>query len=151
MTASERELLEHYFRATADRDWDLLTSIRHKDWTEDWPQTGERIVGSENWRLVHENYPGYPEINNGEVTGADPTYIVSPMFTLVRLSGAGDAWVVEGLNHYPDGSIYNIVKLIEIRDGKVRGETTYFSPQSDPPEWRSQWVERLEPADRDRG
>jgi hypothetical protein len=149
MARSERELLERYFRATADRDWDELASIRAHDWTELWPQTGERVVGNENWRLVHENYPGYPEINRGEFTGADPTYVVSPMFTLVRLSGAGDAWVAEGVNRYADGSVHHIVKLIEIRDDKVRAETTYFSPKSDPPEWRAQWVERLKPADRD--
>jgi hypothetical protein len=150
MAGSDRELIERYVQAEAARDWDALRSVRHADWVEAWPQSGEKIVGNDNWRLVHENFPGYPEFHAGRLEGPDPTYVVSPAFTLVRVSGAGDAWVVEGVNHYPDGSTYHIVKLIELRDGKVHGETTYFSLQSDPPAWRADWVERLEPADRDR-
>jgi len=151
VTGSGRELIERYVQAESDRDWDLLKAMRHADWVEAWPQSGEKIVGNDNWRQVHENFPAFPEFHFGRVEGADPTYVMSPAFTLVRLSGVGDAWVVEGVNHYADGSTYHVVKLVELRDGKVHAETTYFSPQSDPPEWRAKWVEHLEAADRDHG
>jgi hypothetical protein len=140
-----RELVEGYIQAEADRDWDTLQAMRHGDWTEAWPQSGERIVGDHNWRQVHENFPGYPDIHVGTIDGADPTYVMSPAFTLVKLSGVGDAWVMQGINRYADGSIFHIVKLIELRDDKVHAETTYFSPKSEPPGWRADWVELVEP------
>ena len=143
MTASGRELVERYIRAEAERDWDALDGMRHADWTETWPQTGERIVGSANWRRVHEDFPGYPEVQVGTVEGVDPDYVLSGAFTLVRLTGVGDAWVVQAMNRYADGSSYQVVKLVELRDDKVHAETTFFAPQSDAPEWRSAWVERI--------
>ena len=142
MTASGRELVERYMEAEAARDWSSLEAMRHQDWTETWPQTGERIVGSGNWRQIHENFPGYPEIKVGRVDGADPNYVLSGAFTLVRLTGVGDAWVAQAVNRYEDGSTYQIVKLLELRDDKVHAEITYFAPQSDAPDWRSSWVER---------
>jgi hypothetical protein len=151
MASSDRELIERYIQAEADLDWGALQSMRHQDWIEAWPQTGEKIVGNDNWRLVHENFPGYPEIHVSDVVGADASFVMSPAFTLVRISGAGDAWVVQGVGHYGDGSTHHIVKLLELRDGKVHAETTYFAPQSDPPEWRANWVERLDPSDQHQG
>jgi len=143
MTASGRELIEHYIQAEAARNWELLASMRHDDWTETWPQTGERIVGTGNWRSIHENFPGYPEIKLNNVDGADPDYVLSAAFTLVRLTGVGDAWVAQAVNRYTDGTTYRVVKLIELRDDKVHSETTYFSPETDAPEWRAGWVERV--------
>jgi hypothetical protein len=32
---------------------------------------------------------------------------------------------------------------MEFRDGKVARETIYFADPFEPPEWRSQWVERI--------
>jgi hypothetical protein len=148
MATSDRDLIERYIQAEAERDWDKLVAMRHDDWAEDWPQSGERIVGSVNWRLVHENFPGYPDIHVGKIEGADPVVVTTPAFTLVRLSGAGDAWVVQGINHYPDGSVYHIVKLVELRDARVHKETTYFSPRSDAPEWRAEWVQRVGQVDK---
>jgi hypothetical protein len=140
--ASERETVERYIQAEADRDWDTLTAMRHADFTETWPQSAERIVGDGNWRNVHENYPGYPDIDVHSTQGPEPTTVVTPSFTLVKLTGAGDAWVVQGINNYPDGSVYHLVKLVDLRDGKVHAETTYFAERGEAPQWRAQWVER---------
>ena len=37
----------------------------------------------------------------------------------------------------------NVVTIMEFRDGKVTHETHYYADPFEPPEWRSQWVERI--------
>ena len=54
---TNREIVEHYFKAYPS-DWATMARLRHADFVEDWPQSGERIVGHENYRSIHENYPG---------------------------------------------------------------------------------------------
>ena len=38
------------------------------------------------------------------------------------------------------------VNIMEFRDGKVVRETIYFGDPWEPPAWRAQWVELVEPA-----
>ncbi len=64
---------------------------------------------------------------------------------MVRISGAGDMHTAILKLRYPDGSTWFMVALIEVRDGLIGKSTTYFAPVFDAPEWRQQWVERLEP------
>src|SRR5919198_2124815 len=54
---TNREIVERYFAAYPS-DWETMGELRHPDFVEDWPQSGERIVGHENYRAIHENYPG---------------------------------------------------------------------------------------------
>jgi hypothetical protein len=43
---------------------------------------------------------------------------------------------------YADGSVYQAVCIMELRDGKVAKETDYFAEPFAAPQWRAQWVER---------
>jgi ketosteroid isomerase-like protein len=111
-------LFEHM---SADEEYD----VRHPDYVMEIPQSGERIRGRENMRLMQANYPGPPTIQ------------------LRRVVGAGDVWVVEGRSDY-DGRIYHVAMIVEFRDGKIVRETRYYADPFDAPEWRSQLVERME-------
>jgi hypothetical protein len=44
---------------------------------------------------------------------------------------------------YADGSVWFMATLLELRDGKIFRETSYFAPSSEAPEWRRAWVEPL--------
>ena len=141
--SDSRILLERYVAAIAARDWETVGRLRHQDWSTLWPQSGELIESHDNDVQINENFPGYPDISLRKVEGSDPSYAVTPAFTLVRLSGAGEAWVAEGLNHYPRGDVYHVVNLIELREGKVHKETVYFAAPFEAPEWRARWVRRI--------
>jgi hypothetical protein len=148
-----RALAERYAIAhNPPWDWDAMAEIVHPDYVEDWPQSGERIVGFENKRAILENYPGrLPEgsFSMGRVVGGEPVETASspgpiPFVTVIRLIGGGDTFTIEGTARYPSGDITHIVATVEIRDGKVWRATTYFAPPFDPPDWRSAWVERAD-------
>jgi hypothetical protein len=143
MDESGAQTIREYIKAWPD-GYDTLARLRTDDFIEDWPQTGERIRGDASYRAIHEHYPGgLPASKPDQVSGAPEQWAVSPMFTLVHLTGSDGTFTVEGSLKYPDGSAYKAVAVIELSDGRVRRQRTYFAPESEAPAWRSQWVERI--------
>ena len=52
--------------------------------------------------------------------------------------------MVEGVNDY-DGDVWHVVLVLELdEDGLILRDTRYYTRSSDPPEWRSAWVEPIE-------
>ena len=137
-----RQIVERYIRALP-ADFETLERLRHEDFVEEWPQSGERIRGHANYRAIHERYPGgAPRIEPRELVGSEDHWVVTPMLTPLRVMGAGDSYTAEFAAVYPGGGSYHIVAVIELRDGRVLGQRTYFAPPFEAPDWRSAWVER---------
>jgi hypothetical protein len=101
-------------------------ALRHQDYVMEMPQSGESIRGRENMRSFQEAYPTPPTIQLRRV--------------LVR----DGLWVVEGINDYGGGQVFDVVLLIELRDGKMWRDRRYYAEPFEAPEWRAQWVERME-------
>jgi hypothetical protein len=99
--------------------------VRHEDYVMEMPQSGERIRGREKMRAFQEAYPNPPSMQ------------------LRRVIVREGLWVVEIVSDY-GGRIYNSVLIIELRDGKMYRDTRYYSEPFEAPEWRAQWVERME-------
>jgi hypothetical protein len=140
---SAADIVRQYISAWPN-GFDTLARLRTDDFIEDWPQTGERIHGDASYRAIHEHYPGgLPEVQPAQVSGTPDQWAVSPLFTLVHLSGAGATFTVEGAARYPDGANYKVVVVLELSGGRVRRQRTYFAPELEAPSWRAQWVERI--------
>jgi ketosteroid isomerase-like protein len=117
---------EAAWKALGEGDWDAAGSYFHEDYVQEWPQSGERIVGSRNAIAVNRNFPGG-----------------LPRMRFRRTTSRGDVVVMEAELAYADGSLFHGVSILELRDGKIARETDYFAEPFDPPQWRSQWVERM--------
>jgi ketosteroid isomerase-like protein len=142
---SNEDVVRRYWKAHGVHDYETLGSLRHRDWTVEWPQTGERIRGHANDRAAHEAYPGgLPGIALPRLVGSEDQWALTPSFTVQRIVGNGDFWWGDGPLTYPDGSTWFGAVLMELRDGKILRETEYFAPQSEAPAWRRPWVERIE-------
>ena len=140
---ANRDVVERYMKAFP-RDFDTLAQLRHPDYVEDWPQSGERIRGHENYVKVHEAYPGgLPTAETERIVGSEDRWAASPSFTLVRIQGEGDTYTVEGRMQYPAGDLTHLVAILQLKDGKVFRVTNYFADPFTPPPWRSEWVERM--------
>jgi hypothetical protein len=100
--------------------------IRHEDYVMEMPQSGERIRGREKMREFQEAYPN------------PPTMELRRVLVRERL------WVVELVSDYGEGQIYNPVLIIELRNGKMWRDRRYYAEPFEAPEWRAQWVERME-------
>lgn len=90
------------------------------------PQSNERIRGRDAMRAMQESFPNPPDIQ------------------LRRVHGSGRTWVVEGVNDY-GADVWNVVLVLELdEDGRITRDTRYYAQHSDPPPWRSAWVEPIE-------
>jgi hypothetical protein len=63
-------------------------------------------------------------------------------FKLRRILGGGALWISEYVIEY-DGDPVHVVSIMEFDGDRVARETHYFAEPFEPPEWRSQWVERM--------
>lgn len=141
MGEEARQIAERYARALP-ADFETLGTLQHDDFVQEFPQSGEVIRGRENFRKAHENYPGGTPGNEvARVTGTEDRWVLTPTFTLVRVTGSGDTFTIESKAVYPDGGRYDVVTLVEISDGKVLRARAYFAPEFEAPAWRAEWVE----------
>ncbi len=50
---------------------------------------------------------------------------------------------MEGVNDYGGEGVYDVVLIIELKDGKRWRDTRYYAEPFEAPEWRAQRVERM--------
>jgi hypothetical protein len=140
---SNREIVERYLAAVPD-DQETLRALRHEQYIEDWPQSGERIIGAERMAQIHADYPGgLPTGGVERVVGSEDRWVMTPTYTLLRVSGTGDVYTALLRARYADGSDWWIASFLEVRDAKIFRVTTLFAPKMDAPAWRAQWVEPI--------
>ena len=128
--ADNRTIVEQFMQAMAANDWEAQERLLTDDFVEEYPQSGERIRGNENRRAIAENYPG-GEPTETNADGPKPAVI----------TGTGDHFTATGQIKYPNGEIWHVVSLIELRDGKIARMTDYFGAPFEAPAWRAPYVE----------
>jgi ketosteroid isomerase-like protein len=120
-----RQVAEGLWKALQAGAWEAAGGFLHDDFVQEWPQSGERIVGRDNAMAIERNFPGG-----------------LPTMRFRRTLAAGDLAVLEVELTYADGGRYLGVSVLELRDGKVVKETDYYAQPFPAPEWRARWVER---------
>jgi hypothetical protein len=121
-----RQFIEELFTTlSAEKEY----ALRHEDYAMQMPQSGERIRGPENMR----------EFQRAFATESTP-----PSIRIRRVLAREGLWVVEGVNDYGEGRVYNVVLIVELKDGKWWRDTRYYARPFEAPEWRSHLVERME-------
>jgi ketosteroid isomerase-like protein len=116
---------EALWRALQAGDWETAGGYLHDDFVQEWPQSGERIIGRDNAMAIEQHFPGG-----------------LPTMRFRRTLAGGDLAVLEVELTYADGSRFLGVSVFELRDGKVVKETDYYAQPLQAPEWRAAWVER---------
>ena len=105
-------------------------NVRHQDYVMEMPQSGERFRGRENMRAIQR----------ARGNQANPPRYLQLRWVLVKEG----LWVVEALNDYGGGQVYDMVVIMELREGTMWRDRWYFAEPFEAPEWRAQWVERME-------
>jgi SnoaL-like domain len=118
--ARVRAMLEQHFEHAAS-DPDLAHEMYHDDAVLEFPQSGERFVGVENFRQWRSNYPA------------------STTYEFREIRGRGDLWLAEISVSYEGGPPNFGVSILEFRGDKIARESIYVADGWDPPEWRAEW------------
>ena len=139
--------MRRYTQALTTWDYETIAKLRHRDWKAVWPQSGEVVNSTADDQKITDGYPGgRPTLVPGRMVGSEDRWVTSPMGGAFRVSGDGDSWWGEWRMTYPDGKTWFTVSLIELLDGAIWRETTYWAEPFDAPEWRRSFVERLQPS-----
>jgi ketosteroid isomerase-like protein len=118
---------EEMWRRMGAGDLDGARALLHDDYVQEWPQSGERIEGADDAMAINRNFPGG-----------------LPSMRVLRVQSAGNLATLEVELRYADGSVYQGVSIMEVRDGKVAREIDYFAQPFEAPQWRAQWVRRIQ-------
>ncbi|MFC9319130.1 nuclear transport factor 2 family protein [Streptomyces nigra] len=109
------------------RDWAGVGALLADDVTVDWPVSGERIRGRENYVRVNAEYPEGWSIR------------------VLRIVASGDEVVSEVEVPHDSMGIHRVASFWRVRDGLITEGREYWTELgADPsPEWRAPYVERL--------
>jgi hypothetical protein len=123
--AAVRRALVGQFRN--DRDLDETHEIYHDDAVVEFPQSGERFVGKENFLTWRKQYPAGVE------------------YRVRRISGHAELWVIELLVSYNGGPPMFGVSVVQFRGDQIARETIYAMEGFEAAAWRSEWATRFDP------
>ena len=121
-------------RRTVERLWAMFDAgdfnvgaLLGDDFICEWPQSGERIRGRDNFIAVNANYPRRVRIH------------------LQRLVDAGDTIVTEilGVDADDQADIDRAVSFFELRDGVITRLREFWPDAFAAAEWRTPWVEPM--------
>jgi SnoaL-like domain len=115
----EAMLRQHFENAGTDPD--LAHAMYHDDAVLEFPQSGERFVGVENFREWRSAYPASTSFEFREVRGRD------------------DLWIAEVSVSYDGGPRSFGVSILELRGEKIARESIYVAEGWEAPEWRAHW------------
>ena len=109
----------------ATNDFYAASKLLHDYYSLEWPQSGERIRGRDNFAAINTYYPAA-----GKWT-----------FTINHLLGEGDLVVTDV--SVSDGKRHDrVITFSTIRDGKIWRQIEFWPAPFKAQVWRSKWVEK---------
>jgi SnoaL-like domain len=123
------------------RDWDRLAKLAHADYVWEMPQSGERVRGLENDRAMNENYPGLPKIETRRITGSEDKWVLTPNWTVLKVTGSGDDYTAESLVKLSGWERLALGRHLPVSRGQDPASDELLCSPVKAPEWRSAWVE----------
>lgn len=114
-----------FWEAMNANDFRAAAAHFSEDFVLEWPQSGERIHGRDNFVAVNEAYPAAGLWQ----------------FTVHRLLACGGDVVTEVT--VTDGVVTGrAITFSTVRDGRIVRQVEYWPDPFDAPDWRAAWVER---------
>lgn len=123
---NSKQVVEQFWGAMQSNDFKAVGEFLHEEYVLEWPQSGERVRGRENFVAINENYPAHGRWE----------------FTVHRILAEGDE-VVSDVD-VTDGVIHGrVITFSTIRDGKIAHQTEFWPDPFEPADWRTQWIEKI--------
>lgn len=120
-----KQTLENFWSTMATNDFYAVAQLLHADYILDWPQSGERIRGRDNFAAINTSYP----------TEGTWTFKVNSIVAEAEM-------VVTDVS-VSDGKLHDrVITFSTIRDGKIWKQIEFWPDSFEAPAWRTQWVEK---------
>ena len=121
------EVVRQLWARMEARDWGGVGDVLADEIVVEWPVSGERIVGRENYLRINAEYPEGWSIR------------------VLRVVAAGDQVVSEVEVPHATMGVHRVASFWTVREGRIVAGREYWSEVgADPaPEWRAALVERI--------
>ncbi len=143
---TNREIVDEFVRAIEAKDIDAACALMADDFVDEMPQSGERTKGRENYRRIFESYPGgvgTADAEDKRIIGSEDRWVMTPSFNALRIEGSGDTYTYVGTMRYSAGDTWQVISIVQLRDGKLARSTTWYAAPFEAPDWRAPFVERF--------
>jgi ketosteroid isomerase-like protein len=120
-----RQILENFWNTMGTNDFHAAAQLLHEDYLLEWPQSGERIRGRDNFAAINAAYPA-----EGKWTFAINQLVAEGEKV------ASDVSVSDGKRHE------RVITFSTIRDGQIWKQVEFWPEPFEAPEWRAQWIEK---------
>ena len=121
-----KQVVERFWAIMQTNDFKAVGELLHDEYVLEWPQSGERIRGRENFVAINENYPAHGRWE----------------FTVHRI--IAEAHEVVSDVEVTDGVIAGrAITFSTVQDGRILHQIEFWPDPFEAPAWRAQWVERM--------
>lgn len=121
-----KDLVLQFWSRMESNDYYFASELLHDEFALEWPQSGERILGRDNFARLNTAYPA-----NGKWQ-----FVVNQILT------EGDTVVTDV--SVSDGTRSDrAITFSTIRDGRIWKQVELWPESFEAPAWRSGWVERF--------
>ena len=128
MSESEnRAAVERFWAALERKDFDAAGKELHEEFSESYPQSGERIVGADRFLGMLKAFPGFPDIRVRTHLGRDDLWVTHAEFDYAL---EGPTW-------------WQNCEVQELRDARIWRITAFFGAPFEAAEWRKPYVEPI--------
>jgi limonene-1,2-epoxide hydrolase len=123
---NNKQILENFWATMATNDFNAVAQLLHADYILEWPQSGERIRGRDNFATVNTFYPA-----EGKWT-----------FKINHIAADGDMVITDV--SVSDGKRHDrAITFSTVHDGKISKQVEFWPETFEAPAWRAQWVEKI--------
>ena len=123
---NSKQVLENFWERMKTNDFHAVAELLHDDYTLEWPQSGERIRGRENFASINTYYPAAGQWQ----------------FTVNQILTEGD-FVVTDVTVTDGSRTDRVITFSTVRDGRILKQVEFWPEPFEAPAWRAQWVERM--------
>lgn len=121
-----KDVVLRFWKTMGSNDFFAASELLHDDFILEWPQSGERIRGRENFARLNTAYP-----SGGVWT-----------FAVERIIAEGDN--VATVITVTDGTRTDrAITFSTVRDERIWRQVEYWPEPFDAPAWRANWIERF--------
>lgn len=124
MSEESQRVIERFWQAMNTNDFPEVGRLLHDDFLLEWPQSGERIRGRENYVTMNERYPAAGRWR----------FTMNQVLT-DGLRGVSDITVTDGER------VDRAVTFFELREGRIWRITEYWPEPFSRVDWRRPLVE----------
>ena len=124
---NNKQILENFWETMGTNDFHAASRLLHDDYTLEWPQSGERILGRDNFAEINISYPAEGKWR----------------FSINHVVAEGDMVVTDV--SVTDGKVLGrAITFSTIRDRKILKQIEFWPEPFDAPAWRAQWIQKME-------